>query len=315
MADFQSIPNDKEGTFESIRDDPPTHFTFAIQSFSLLQKCSIERYETSIFEAGGYKWKLCLFPNGNKNKNVKEHVSLYLVIAETNSLPPGWHVNVVFRFFLFDQIRDKYLTMEDVKATGKRFHAMKTEWGFDQLIALKTFNDPSNGYLVDDECVFGAEVFTCNEKSQGKGERLSMIKGATSCKNTWKIENYPKLEKGSMKECLESEPFTAGDHKWLVRLYPNGFGEGKGNSVSLYLALADSSALPAGRTVYVDFTLRFMNQSNQRIIQSKATYWFSASNDISGWQKFLLHSYLAVLKDAFTVEAEVTVMGLCDKMP
>ncbi|PIA36143.1 hypothetical protein AQUCO_03400211v1, partial [Aquilegia coerulea] len=272
-------------------------------------------YETSIFEACGYKWRLCLHPNGNQNKNVKEHLSLYLVISETNSLPQGWSVNVIFRFFLYDQIRDKYLTIEDAKVTGKRFHAMKTAWGFDQFIALKTFNDTSNGYLINDDCVLGAEVYVCQEKSRGNVERLSMIKGATLCKNTWKIENFTKLEKASLKECLESEPFPAGDHKWIVRLYPNGFGDGKGNSVSLYLVLAESSSLPAGRTVYADFTLRLMNQANQKIIQFKGNYWFSASKEFSGWPKFLLHNYLGLLKDNFTIEAEVTVMGVVDKLP
>ncbi|KAF5187772.1 Traf-like family protein [Thalictrum thalictroides] len=180
MAEFQSIPNDKEGPFESIRDDPPTHFTFSIQSFSLITKCSIEKYETSIFEAGGYKCK---------------------------------------------------------------------------------------------------------------------------------------LEKASLKECLESEPFTAGDHRWIVRMYPSGFGDGKGNSVSLYLVLVESSALPAGRMVYADFTLRLMNQASQKIIQSKGNYWFSASKEFSGWPKFLAHNYLGLLKDNFGVEAEVTVMGVVDKLP
>ncbi|KAL5702556.1 hypothetical protein ACHQM5_027762 [Ranunculus cassubicifolius] len=301
------------GKIESIRDDPPAHFTFAIQSFSLLTKCSVEKYDTCTFEAGGYTWKLSLYPNGNKNKTVKEHLSLYLVLADTSSLPPGWNVNVVFRFFLFDQLQDKYLTLEDAKATGTRFHGMKTEWGFDEFISFKSFNDPSNGYLIDDECVLGAEVFVIKERCRGIGERLSMIKGPVVTKNTWKIQNFIKLNQE--KECLESEPFTAGDHKWIVRMYPQGFGEGKDNCVSLYLVLADSKALPAGRTVYTDFTLRFMSQWAEKIIQYKANYWFSESKEISGWAKFLPHHYVSpLLKDSFTVEAELTVMGVSNKL-
>ena len=51
-------------------------------------------------------------------------------------------------------------TDEDTYNGGmKRFHKMKTKWGFAQLVPRGTFKEPSNGYLVDDTCVFGAEVF------------------------------------------------------------------------------------------------------------------------------------------------------------
>ncbi|KAF5189357.1 Plant/F12B17-70 protein [Thalictrum thalictroides] len=34
---------------------------------------------------------------------------------------------------------------------------MKTSWGLDQFIAMKAFNDPSNGYLLNDDSGLGAE--------------------------------------------------------------------------------------------------------------------------------------------------------------
>lgn len=36
---------------------------------------------------------------------------------------------------------------------------MKTEWGFDRFLRIQTLTDPSNGYIRDDFCLFGAEVF------------------------------------------------------------------------------------------------------------------------------------------------------------
>lgn len=89
---------------------------------------------------------------------------------------------------------------------------MKTEWGFDKLISHEALTDASNGYLVDDKCVFGAEVFVCKERSTGKGECLSMIKDAVAGKYTWKKENFSKLD----SECYESNTFNAGNHKWYV---------------------------------------------------------------------------------------------------
>ena len=41
----------------------------------------------------------------------------------------------------------------DTKKEERRFRGIKLEWGYDKVIPLKTFNDASNGYLVDDMCV------------------------------------------------------------------------------------------------------------------------------------------------------------------
>ncbi|KAK9182117.1 hypothetical protein WN944_025259 [Citrus x changshan-huyou] len=36
----------------------------------------------------------------------------------------------------------------------RRFGELKLQCGFDQFIPLTTFNNTSNGYLVEDTCVF-----------------------------------------------------------------------------------------------------------------------------------------------------------------
>jgi hypothetical protein len=53
-----------------------------------------------------------LYPNGKKKSNRNGHISLFLAIAVTDDLPLGWEVNVNIRFFVFDQIRNKYLTIQ-----------------------------------------------------------------------------------------------------------------------------------------------------------------------------------------------------------
>ncbi|KAH9766476.1 TRAF-like family protein [Citrus sinensis] len=115
--------NDKRFAL-SISGASPTHYTVKINSFSLLLKTSVEKYETGDFEAGGYKWKLVLYPAGNKSKNVKEHISVYLAMANTSSLQLGWEVYAVFRLFLLDQNKDNFLILQEVfvckeRSTGK----------------------------------------------------------------------------------------------------------------------------------------------------------------------------------------------------
>lgn len=87
---------------------------------------------------------------------------------------------------------------------------MKLEWGFDKFIHNKAFSDAVNGYLVEDSCVFGAEVFIHKETSKGKAECLSMIKEAITYKHTWKVEDFWKLDQLSQ----ESKAFNGGDYKW-----------------------------------------------------------------------------------------------------
>ena len=102
---------------------------------------------------------------------------------------------------------------EDARDDGvKRFHEMKRRWGFPQLLALGTFKDPSNGYLVDDSCVFGAEILVI--KHTGKWESLSMIKSPciiSTSTFTWEIENFSNIEEFSL-----SKTFTVGQREWYV---------------------------------------------------------------------------------------------------
>ncbi|CAL5359409.1 unnamed protein product [Camellia sinensis] len=136
----------------SLREIPPAHFIFKIESFSqlsqLLSDAEVQNYESDIFEASGYKWKLSFYPNGDKKRKGEGHISLYL-----------------------------YMTMQDANGKVRRFHRMKTEWGFAQLLPLSTFNDADNGYLICDTCVFGAEVF-------------------------WNLRLYPKGDLTAKDKCL-----------------------------------------------------------------------------------------------------------------
>ncbi|KAL5849036.1 hypothetical protein ACOSQ4_007049 [Xanthoceras sorbifolium] len=304
------------GVARSISDAPPAHYTLKIQLFSLLVNTSGQKYESAEFEAGGYKWKLALYPNGNKSKNVKDHLSLYLAMSNTSSLRLGWEVYAVFRFFLLDQNKDNYLVVQDAMLKEKRFHGLKLEWGIDQFLPLKAFNDASNGYLVEDTCVFGAEVFVVKERITGKGECLSMIKDPLSIKHVWRIDNFSKDT-----ECHESKLFIAGDQKWKIQLYPKGRRHGSGSHLSLYLAMADPTTLSPASKIYAEFTLRILDQVQARHIAGKGNYWFSTtSNQETGWARFFSSSYFnqpgngLLVKDVCLVEAEVTVHGIASAL-
>ncbi|XP_050268799.1 uncharacterized protein LOC126713166 isoform X2 [Quercus robur] len=297
----------------STSDAPTMHYTVKIKSFSLLAKNSMERYETGEFESGGYKWKLVIYPNGNKNNNVDKHMSLYLAIEAEDLRPPGWEVHAIFRFFLHDQIRDNYLTIEDTKKKERLFRGIKLEWGYDKVIPLKTFNDASNGYLVDDTCVFGAEVFVSKQRSMDKVECLALIRDSITKKSVIRFDYYSELT----GESHYSAPFNVGNHKWKIRICPIGEGIGMGIYNSLYLALADPKSLLPGMKIFADFTLRILDQVYGWQHQyAKLSRWFSASSHEHGWNRFIsisssnLTNLGLLRRDTMLVEAEITILAV-----
>ncbi|KAH8501885.1 hypothetical protein H0E87_016600 [Populus deltoides] len=311
MTEVVSNISPPPGAVATVSDAPPIHYMVKIESFSSLGENAVETYESGVFEAGGYKWKLVLYPNGNKSNNVKDHISLYLAMVDASSLPRGWEVNVIFRLFLLDQNKDSYLVIQDAAGKERRFHGLKLECGFDQFIKLSTFNDARYGFVLEDTCVLGAEVFVCGERSRGKGEVLSMKKDPTASKYTWKIVNFSKLD----EKRQESQIFSTGDHQWKIVLYPKGKGPGMGTHLSLYLAL-DLATLPAGCRVYADYTLRLVDQVYDRKFDmyGKVKSWFGASSSENGWSRYgslslyQSNNYLFA-KDICIIEAEVIVLG------
>ncbi|EYU25554.1 hypothetical protein MIMGU_mgv1a026547mg, partial [Erythranthe guttata] len=129
------------------REVPSAHFLIKIESFSLFDKYKINKYETSEFVAGEYK---C------------DYISVNLAMTNTSSLPTNWEVNVVFNIILFSQISGHYLYSPGIT---RRFQTMKFEWGLSKFISKEILSDPSNGYLVNDTCVFGAEVFVIERQA------------------------------------------------------------------------------------------------------------------------------------------------------
>ncbi|KAL8048895.1 hypothetical protein ABFX02_07G096800 [Erythranthe guttata] len=258
-----------EFTRMETREAPPAHFLIKIESFSLLGTFGIDKYETREFVAGDYKWKLIIYPNGD---NIVEkdsgHVSVYLAIADTSSLPKNWEVNATFSIFLYNHISGR----------TRRFQGMKSKWGFSKFISKESLTDPSNGYVVyDNPCVFGAEVFVV--KKEAVTEYLFVKDIYIPFKRDWKIPNFSELG----DQLWESGEFVAGGHKWTVGLYPKGYRKGAGSHVSIFLRNLGSERVQAC------YTLCIKNQvSNQHIKEITTDLFYTAPpTNSQGWSKFI----------------------------
>nr|GMC85748.1 MATH domain and coiled-coil domain-containing protein At2g01790-like [Ipomoea batatas] len=299
----------------SKRDIPPAHFIFMIRSFSLLSETGNEKHESGIFKACDKKWKLCVYPKGKKKQDDGDgdgdgHISLYLQIVDVAKYPVEWEVHVKFSLFVYDHVRDKYLTVQDVGGKVRRFHYMKTEWGFDQLLPLSTFHDPSNGYLVDDTCAFGAEILVINSNVI-KRECLSMVKDPTTKTYTQRIKDFASKKD---QHIIYSEVYCYVAGRKL-NVYPRGTSIAKGKWLSLFLQLVDSSnqLKDQGRKLYAKYKLRICNQLNSSEHMEKEGGVEMLKRDISPANFIFMIRSFSLLSETGNEKHESGIFQACDK--
>ncbi|KAJ8530930.1 hypothetical protein K7X08_023811 [Anisodus acutangulus] len=192
----------------------------------------------------------------------------------------------------------------------QHFHNIKIECGFSECISHETFREPSNGYLINDKCVFGVDVSVI--KNQGFGERVSLFNEFNSYyKHEWMISEFSKLE-----NTVRSEEFTIGDYKWKLCLYPTGDGSQNGHSISIFLESVDAKGFDFRKRVLAIFCITVKDQISGAHSKSiDYLDWFSAPVDNWGWSAFMpLHEFNNsnkgyLVEDCCIVEAHVSVIG------
>ncbi|KAL7097931.1 hypothetical protein ACP275_10G173900 [Erythranthe tilingii] len=285
-----STDDDDEGLILETREVSPTHFLTKIESFSLFFDYGIDKYETKEFEAGDYKWRLIIYPNGKKKDD--NYVSVYLAMVETNSLPLDWEFNAIFSIFLYNQISDNYLCFRVNGA--RRFNTTKFNWGFPKFISKESLRDESNGYLVDDNFILGAEVFVL--KRQRVIENVTLLK-PTIYQHTheWKIVDFSKL-----KKVWESEEFTINNVKWKVKLYPNGISSPRDRDLSIYLVCVSVDAHKRIKADYCTHVKGIGVRSSDILSR-----WFTPAN--KSWRHNQFITLDTLPNDCFVIEVEISM--------
>ncbi|PON54714.1 E3 ubiquitin-protein ligase SIN-like [Parasponia andersonii] len=131
-------------------------FTWAICNFSRL---SVKKIYSDIFFVGGYKWRILVFPKGNK----VDDLSVYLVFADSVTLPHGWSRYAPFSLSVINHF-DSNATI--IKELEHEFTARERGWGLASLIPLRELNDPARGFIVKDTCTLEAEVRLKKEQDE-----------------------------------------------------------------------------------------------------------------------------------------------------
>ncbi|ESQ32159.1 hypothetical protein EUTSA_v10004500mg [Eutrema salsugineum] len=301
------------GVTRVFREDRPSSKIVTITSFSVIKERS-EPYESSVFDAVGYKWRLVLYVTGNKNDGGSNHVSLYARILETESLPKGWEVNVDLKLFVYNSKQHKYLTVTD--GAVKRFNDAKKEWGFGQLLPLSTFYNTNEGYIVGDTASFGAEILIVKPAEQQ--EKVTFISNPPDNVFTWKILHFSTLE----DKFYYSDDFLVGDRYWRLGFNPKGDGGGRPHALPLFLFATGFKTNAVATNTWGAVNLRLKNQrsSNHRQLYSAA--WYPIRRDYGvGVNNIILFKDLNdaskgyLVNDAIIFEAEMVKVSVTNIVP
>ncbi|PON54719.1 E3 ubiquitin-protein ligase SIN-like [Parasponia andersonii] len=149
MAEIQAQAKDTYNeNAQPTNDSSFERLTWTIKSFST---CGNKKLYSEVFCAGGYKWRILIYPKGNK----VDYVSVYLDVADSSTLPHDWSKHAHFSLSIISQNHE--YTMK--KEAEHEFNAKESDWGFTSFLPLTELEDPIRGYLVRGECTVQAEVW------------------------------------------------------------------------------------------------------------------------------------------------------------
>ncbi|XP_047309365.1 uncharacterized protein LOC124912761 [Impatiens glandulifera] len=235
-------------------------------------------------------------------------------MVDSSSSKHGRSVDAVIKFFVLDQNHNKYYTTPGPDSL-MRFHSLKLLHGIDRFIDLSAFQLPSNGYLVNDKCVFGTEVFII--KQAPKVEMLILHDEEYSSFHILKF----KSSSLSLGDSCGSELFTSGDFIWKIRLYPFGCADYTWVNISVTLILHDESTLPKNSSIYFEYKISLLNKEELENIDFTGYNYFNSSSPSLYFKKVLdLNRFLDeengfLVDDSCSFRVAVTILGVVNTTP
>ena len=116
-------------------DGPPARLSQDREAFEAALSAT-GKLESDVFEIGGYKWRLSVFPVGNQAMS-RDEVGLYVAAVEEES-PPDWSVCAQFIVAISPAPTRSLESIGDRKIFAKpsdhRFDASEADWGFGQYV-------------------------------------------------------------------------------------------------------------------------------------------------------------------------------------
>ncbi|MBA0698384.1 hypothetical protein Goari_021875, partial [Gossypium aridum] len=250
---------------------------------------------------------LLLYPGVEKGKEDPQ-VSLSLEFVSPKKLDK--EIKAVVIFFLHDKVNNRYLSIQDTDV--KRFSGKKKESELSPIVSLGCFKDPSNGYLVDDECAFGVDVFVLEDEGKTRVSFRTPIEERKKV-YTWDVDVKKFISEEPRS--VYSEPFTfvsnPGEvYKWRLHLCKGVYVKKK-RYMSIYLCLLqmeNQTEFPLGWKMDLEFELSLTHHDTKKESRSGKAC-FSVEDKAWGFPKFIKLDDLRDC-DGVKVEAEFIKMSM-----
>ncbi|CAN7086728.1 unnamed protein product [Brassica oleracea var. botrytis] len=257
-------------------------------------------------------------------------------------LTPPTEVFAELRFFVYNKKENKYFTIQgklplmlslyiytyshikklyifsDVEV--KRFNALKTRWGMQQVLPCDTFNNPDNGYIFEGgQCEFGVDVIVAPPLTNW--EVLSFTEKYSDPKFSWTIKKISELKEDTCAfVCLRM--LTSSSYLMLCRvlkLYPKGDPTADGKWLSVFLYLADCDKPKADEKIFVQANMRVLGPLGSNHFKLQMETWYTEQTPAWGWSRFLSLAELGKVhldkEDMLKVEIEFKVVSATKYSP
>ncbi|KAG6530462.1 uncharacterized protein LOC122040293 [Zingiber officinale] len=281
------------------RTDP---FRWMIDGFSTIANGGADTYYSGSFTACGFNWKLRL--ESVLEEEGEKYVGLYL--SHDDAASKSSVIKAIYKLFIYDQLHAEHIQKE-----GQDYFHSTSHDGFCCKVALNKFNSPKSGLLVNDCCIFGADVleaFACKLDKEGVSETLSLNKDVTPRIYTWVIKDVSK------SKVFNSEAFAAGGYDWSILLYPNLAGYK--DFLAVFLWMDNAANLAPKTSVYVNYSFCLLDQHNAKHWKRSGKYLFSSESSnwawgaLFSWRKVQDPSRGFLLNETLIIEASVVVLGV-----
>uniref|UniRef100_A0A1J3DPG0 Ubiquitin carboxyl-terminal hydrolase 13 n=1 Tax=Noccaea caerulescens TaxID=107243 RepID=A0A1J3DPG0_NOCCA len=267
-----SRPIPVEQMLKEFKSFNKTSHLFKIDNFSLLKKYNLKMVESSVFDLGGHKWKLILYPNENG------YVSIFLV----NQV--SINAKLQFQLFVIKQIQQ---IQKIWHSTGKEdfgISSISQKRGASYFISLADLE--KKGYLIEDCCIFGVKLFGTENAKSGTAECFSLIEKPLNHRVTFEMASYSILTLG-VKVHYSTE-FVVGNRKWRIEVHPKGFDWEEDKSFSVYLLGQGFIDNALKTNTFAKFKLRVLDQVNKDHLEKTYSDWISAEHvDHYGFADFM----------------------------
>ncbi|KAG7632149.1 MATH/TRAF domain [Arabidopsis suecica] len=274
----------------TLREHPPSSYSIKFENIAELDD---GKYESSLFAAGGYNWRLVIYPKGNAKDEGSGFISMYVEIDSTNLLSsPLTGVFAYLVFFVYNKKTDKYFTIKGLYISNIfhiyidlllvcfpfSIHSLLVFFTHRQFMhdvidsELKRFN----AFRTGDQCEFGVDVLVA--PSLTKWEVVSFNQKILDPKFSWSLKKFKELK----EELYNSDKFLVGGRQWFLKVHPKGV-KARDNSLSIYVYLSESETLNAEEKIYTRVHLRVLDPFGSIHQAGQCNFWRTNTNKNQGY--------------------------------